>query len=170
MIPLSHIANAIAAEWPDITISKDASNHGLGPFHLDVYGFSIWRVNLSISYMIITLQWRHDERDVVSNHQRFDCLLNRLYRRRSKKTSKLIVTCLGVRNSPVTGEFPAQRASNAENVSIRLRHHENNVFFSEINSWIQYNSRKMLKLQHIITYVSRYSSLMLTLILYINFF
>ena len=26
-------------------------------------------------------------------------------------------------NSPVTGEFPAQRASNAENVSIWLRHH-----------------------------------------------
>ena len=25
--------------------------------------------------------------------------------------------------SPVTGEFPAQRASNAENVSIRWRHH-----------------------------------------------
>ena len=27
-------------------------------------------------------------------------------------------------NSPVTGEFPAQRASNAENVSIWWRHHE----------------------------------------------
>ena len=29
-----------------------------------------------------------------------------------------------VRNSPVTGEFPAQRASNAENVSIWWRHHD----------------------------------------------
>ena len=27
-------------------------------------------------------------------------------------------------NSPVTGEFPTQRASNAENVSIWRRHHE----------------------------------------------
>ena len=27
-------------------------------------------------------------------------------------------------NSPVTGEFPAQMASNAENVSIWWRHHE----------------------------------------------
>ena len=27
-------------------------------------------------------------------------------------------------NSPVTGEFPAQRASNAENVSIWWRHHD----------------------------------------------
>ena len=26
-------------------------------------------------------------------------------------------------DSPVSGEFPAQRASNAENVSIRWRHH-----------------------------------------------
>ena len=38
------------------------------------------------------LQWRHNECDGVSNHQRFDGLLNRLFRRRSKKTSKLRVT------------------------------------------------------------------------------
>ena len=59
----------------------------------------------------------HYERDGVSNHQPHDCLLNGLFRRRSKKTSKLHVTGLCVGNSPVTGEFPAQRASNAENVS-----------------------------------------------------
>ena len=35
---------------------------------------------------------------------------------RSKKTSKLRVTGLFAGNSPVTGEFPAQRASNAENL------------------------------------------------------
>ena len=52
-----------------------------------------------------------------------DCLLNRLFRRRSSKTSKLRVTGLCAGNSPVTGEFPAQRASNAENVSIWWRHH-----------------------------------------------
>ena len=44
-------------------------------------------------------------------------------RRRSKKTSKLRVTGLCEGNSPVTGEFPAQRASNAENVSVWWRHH-----------------------------------------------
>ena len=37
----------------------------------------------------ISLQWRHNERDDVSNHRRLDCLLNCLLRRRSKKTSKL---------------------------------------------------------------------------------
>ena len=33
------------------------------------------------------LQWRHNERDCFSIHQSQDCLLNRLFRRRSKKTS-----------------------------------------------------------------------------------
>ena len=36
----------------------------------------------------------------------------------------LRVTGLCVGNSPVTGEFPAQMASNAENISIWWRHHE----------------------------------------------
>ena len=69
------------------------------------------------------LQWRHNGCDGVSNHQPHRCLLNRLFRRRSKKTSKLRVTGLCAGNSPVTGEFPAQMASNAENVSIWWRHH-----------------------------------------------
>ena len=52
------------------------------------------------------LQWRHNEHDGVSNHQRHGCLLNRLFRRTSKKTSKLRVTGLCAGNSPGTGEFP----------------------------------------------------------------
>ena len=71
-----------------------------------------------------TLRWRHNGCDCVSNHLPHDCLLNRLFRRRSKETSKLRVTGLCAKNSPVTGEFPAQWASNAENVSIWWRHHE----------------------------------------------
>ena len=70
------------------------------------------------------LQWRHNEHDGVSNHQPHDCLLNRLFRRRWKKISKLRVTGLCAGNSPVNSEFPAQRASNAENVSIWWRHHD----------------------------------------------
>ena len=69
------------------------------------------------------LHWRHNEPDGVSNQQVRDYLLNRLFRRRSKKTSKLRVTGLCEENSPVAGEFPEQRASNAENVSIWCRHH-----------------------------------------------
>ena len=78
----------------------------------------------STGAVLTTLQWRHNERDGVSNHQPHDCLLNHLFRHRSKKTSKLRVNGLCGGNSPVTGEFPAQRASNAENVSIWWRHHE----------------------------------------------
>ena len=73
---------------------------------------------------IMTLPWRHNELAGVSNHQHHDCLLNCLSTRRSKKTSKFRVTGLCVGNSLGTGEFPAQRASNAENVSIWWRHHD----------------------------------------------
>ena len=43
---------------------------------------------------------------------------------KTKNTSKLRVIGLCVENSPVTGEFPAQMASNAENVFIWWRYHE----------------------------------------------
>ena len=62
----------------------------------------------------VTLQRRHNGHDSVSNHRCLDCLFNRLFRRRSKKTSKLCVTGLCEGNSPVTSEVPSQRASNAE--------------------------------------------------------
>ena len=69
------------------------------------------------------LQWHNNGQDGVSNHQPHQCWLKRLFRRRSKKTSKLRVTGCCAGNSPVTDEFPAQRASNVENVSIWWRHH-----------------------------------------------
>ena len=46
---------------------------------------------------MMTLQWSHNGCDSVSNHQHHDCWLNRLFRRKSKKTSKLRVTGLCVR-------------------------------------------------------------------------
>ena len=70
-----------------------------------------------------SLQWYHNGRDGVSNHQPHDCLVTRLFMQRSKKASKLRDTGLCVGNSAVTGEFPTQRASNAEKVSIWWRHH-----------------------------------------------
>ena len=50
-----------------------------------------------------SLRWRHNGCGSVSNHQPYDCLLNRLFRRRSKKTSKLRVTglCAGIHRGPV---------------------------------------------------------------------
>ena len=103
----------------------------------------------------MSLPWHHNEGDGVSNHQHRDCLLDRLFRRGSKKTSKLHVTghCEG--NSPVTGKFPAQRATNSENVSIRWRHH---MYISELNwgVWftIFYREREWARTPYIGFYTS----------------
>ena len=51
-----------------------------------------FRCNWISFFNLITLLWRHNEHDGVSNHQPHDCLLNRLFRRRSKKIAKPRVT------------------------------------------------------------------------------
>ena len=90
---------------------------------LCLLGRALWYAWTAAPQVRHPSQWRHNGRDSVLNHQPHDCLLNRLFRRRSKKTSKLRVTGLCEGNSLGTGEFPAQRDSNAENVSIWWRHH-----------------------------------------------
>ena len=112
---------------------------------------SIYEWENHISYISVkqprligmTLQWYYNGRDGVSNPRRLACLLNSLFRRRSEKTSKLRVTGLCEGNSPVTGEFPAQRASNADNVSIWWRHHDNDVgnFLNSLRSGDAYMRR-----------------------------
>ena len=94
----------------------------------------LWRAARSLSIYQLNWLWRKDHKDMVTpqlrhnghdgvlNHQPHDCLLKRLFRHRSKTTSKLRITGLCEGNSPIIGEFPAQRASNAENVSIWWRH------------------------------------------------
>ena len=52
------------------------------------------------------LHWRHNDHDGVSNQQPYGCLLNRLFGRKSKKTSKLRVTGLCAGNSPVPVNSP----------------------------------------------------------------
>ena len=82
-----------------------------------------------------TLQWRHDERDGVSNHRRLDCLLDHLFRHRLKKTSKLHIRWLAF----VRG---IHRASNAENVSIWLRHHVSSLQWLYTDFWQQIQSSR----------------------------
>ena len=88
-----------------------------------VHKASVMRKTFPCYNVIITivssLQWHHIDRDGVSNHQPHICLLNRLFRHRSKL--RITGPCAG--NSPVTGGFPAQTASGAENVSIWWCHH-----------------------------------------------
>ena len=68
---------------------------------MDFHG-KLW--NCFISGMVVpidmTLRWRQNDHYGVSNHQPHRCLLNRFFRRRSKKTSKLRVTGLCAGNSP----------------------------------------------------------------------
>ena len=74
--------------------------------------------------LALPLRWRHNGLDGVSNHQPHHCLLRPFIQTQIKDdTKKLRYTSFCARNSPVTGEFPAQMASNAENVSIWWRHH-----------------------------------------------
>ena len=112
-----------------------------------------FRDDLTIKRVVdFTLQWSHNGRDGVSNHQPYNCLLNRLFRLRSKKTLKLRVTGLCEGNSPVTSEFPAQRASNAENVSIWLRHHNvdcfGNIFTNQSHLKSGFASLRLLRYPH----------------------
>ena len=67
-----------------------------------------------VDIMRRSLQWCHSKCDSASNHRCRDCSFTRLFRRRSKKASKLRVTCLCEGNPSVTGGFPFQGASNAE--------------------------------------------------------
>ena len=79
--------------------------------------------HVNIWCIVQALQWCHNGHDGISNHQPHHCLLNCLFRRRSKKISKpCYVTGLSAGNSPVTSEFHEQITSNTENVSIWLRH------------------------------------------------
>ena len=104
--------------------------------------FAWWIIFDENVCIIDWLLWRHNGRDGVSNHQPRDCLLNPSFRRRSKKTSKLRVPGLCAGNSPVTGEFPAQKASDAENVSSWWRHHVMNylwrkcLYYWFIDGWV----------------------------------
>ena len=108
--------------WQSEKASRNIHGHSVYLL-VDGHGHPRFRRWISCSFPT-TLRWRHNGLDSVSNHQPPGCLLNRLFRRKSKKTSKLRVTGLCAGNSPGTGEFSAQMASYAENVSIWWRHHE----------------------------------------------
>ena len=95
-------------------------DNSLSPTDQDIIVSTCGDLFLTWTKTMVTLQWRHNGRNTVSDHQPYDCLLNRLFRRRSKKTSKLRVTGLCAVNSPGTGEFPAQMASKKIYTTIHL--------------------------------------------------
>ena len=69
-----------------------------------------------------------NERDGVSNHQSHDCLLNRLFKAQIKENIKAPRHWPLCGEFTIAGEFPAQMASNAENVSSWWLHHDIKIF------------------------------------------
>ena len=112
--------------------------------------FEIFIFAVAPPWIATALRWRHNGHESVSNHQPYHCLLNLLFGCTSKKTWKLRVTGLCVGNSPGTGEFAAQMASNAENVSIWWRHHGIDAIRSE-SLLIRYSVESLWKGQECLT-------------------
>ena len=135
---LNKVWNDITYPFPDfngatVEVWEWISNF-ISHFIMDVITYPCWDYSQGVCsctpHPHIPLQWRHNGHNSVPNHQPYDCLLNRLFRRRSKNTSKLRATGLCAGNSPGTGEFPAQMASYTENVSIWWRHHASRNCFT----------------------------------------
>ena len=115
-----NILYATSQSFKKFQMSSEKSRpfcHDLSAFTICLYT-TVCEIYYTLAFKCRTLQWRYNGRDGISNHQPHDCLLNRLCRRRPKKTSKLRVTSHCGGNSPVTCKFPAQRASYTEIVSI----------------------------------------------------
>ena len=99
-------------------ILKFCQNGIIFLYNISKYVFlneAVWILKKSLKYVsgstltdtallvLVSLQWCHYERDGASKHRRLDCLLKRLFRRRSKKTSKLRVAGQGPVNVPHKG-------------------------------------------------------------------
>ena len=119
----------ICIRWPNWQYGSTGSDNGLAPYrhylkqcwyvlqtHICVTRpqstcntshevYTLFVISNGLLVVILSLQWRHNECHGVSNRRCVDCLLNRLFRRRSKKTSKPRVT--GLHKGPVTQKtFP----------------------------------------------------------------
>ena len=100
-------------EYYDIYLTSD-TGFSVGPNQDETTKQGSCSYPIPLSHNSSELHWRHNECDGVSNHRRLNYLLKRLFRCRSNKTSKLHVSALCEGNSPVTGEFRAQRVSSSE--------------------------------------------------------
>ena len=89
-------------------------------FVISFYGMSIVLFWSMMDWNLFPLQWRYNGRLKSPGSRLFT---QSFIQTQIKEKSKLRVTGLCAGNTPVTGEFPAQMASNSENVSIWWRHH-----------------------------------------------
>ena len=104
----------------DLRLHKRMSKQSWG-WWFETPSRPLWRhCNVNSWYHIMMSS---HERHVLSNHRSLGCLFNCLFGPTSRKhQSPHYGLCEG--NSPVSGEFPAQATSNAENSSIWWRHHD----------------------------------------------
>ena len=98
-----------------------------------------------------TLQWRHNGRDGVSDHQPHECHTQPFIQVQIKENIKAQRLWPSCREFPGDRwiEFPTQRASNADNVSIWWRHHEMAMKGSNSRTITNTNVKKWsLRLRH----------------------
>ena len=83
---------ATGHEFYVLSVTDHSMHRKCSLYTKEVVGNFRWSIQIS-------LQWRHNGRDSVSNHQPHDCL----FRHRSKESSKLRVTglCAGIHRRPV---------------------------------------------------------------------
>ena len=98
---------------------------------------TIWKQFYCFYYIPILL---HHYKDVIMSSMAsqitsltivYSCVYSGANQRKHQSSASL--AC--VLSSPVTGEFPAQRTSNAENVSIWRRHHDRGDFHMYMSRW-----------------------------------
>ena len=102
-----------------------------------------------------SLRWRHNDHAGVSNHQPHGCLLNRLFRHRSKKTSKLRVTglCVGKSPGPVNSPHkgPVTRKMFPFDDVIMILRDADNVILSEVSYDALKIKKKKFSTNHILS-------------------
>ena len=89
----------------------------------------IWsHLENAIRKIYATLRWRHNGRDGVTS---LAIVYSTVYWGADQRKHQSFPSLAFLRGSPVTGEFPAQMASHAENIFIWWRHHD---LFLALNS------------------------------------
>ena len=88
----------------------------------------------------LALQWRHNERDGVSNHLGIDCLLNCILGadQRKHQSPPSLAFMREIHRWPV--DSPSQRTSNAKNVSIWWHHHDHYIYHGVWTRWLTHRA------------------------------
>ena len=73
----------------EIIISSSVTYVCEKPYETGKIRYVSYKMIMASDNIVVTLQWRHNGWHGVSNHHYINCLLNRLFKRKRKKTSEL---------------------------------------------------------------------------------